>query len=549
MANISQSLMDSMAGLRNVFATGSKKTEAQKTSNLNADTTTNSRKRVGGTTINNAFYTTISEGQQQPLKRGDGLANVFAKIYNLMKLEHDEDVKHRELEQDFAREKADEAKRKGLSLKDKKTPQTAVKEESKEHESFFKKMFGVLLKGVTGVISGVFNAITSTVGFLVSSIWKSIRMVVSLAGIIWRVVKPIGSVLTSVAGAVSGAVTFLAEKMFSMIESFSENIITRIIGFLEKRGVVGTGRLAAKAGGIGKLIDLFQQGKWGDFAAGVGLIGAGAIGGAIIGGGAGAIPGAMLALESIGYAAAGDEAIKEINEVIRYAYGDKYIELRDKFIQENMKMGNVDPRVLEKQEQEKIAARDEYQQKELAPILEKNGIKVSGKDKDGLIFTNEKGDRLGMEDFAYLYEKSKLLSFIGGKKEQMLSEIKDSEMYKKMQEGIQLGQGYYDYASGQFKSGLEGLKGVVSDVKSAGASALESVQAVTGHTGEALSNLFKEFGINKDTAQILPPVTSKETKVLPLPGRKKQHIMDYSIQMRTDDPTMISIHKQNLRPV
>ena len=108
---------------------------------------------------------------------------------------------------------------------------------------------------------------------------------------------------------------------------------------------------------------------------------------------------------------------------------------------------------------------------------------------------------------------------------------------------------YVDYATGQLKTGVQGLKGVVSDVKAAGASALEAVQAVTGHTGEALNNLFKEFGINKDTAEIMPPVISKETKTIPLPRTKKSHLMDYSIQMRTDDPTMISIHKQNLRPV
>ena len=69
MANISQGLIDSMAGLRNVFSTAGRKAEAQRTSNVNADTSTSSRKRTGGTTINNAFYTTISEGQQKPLKQ------------------------------------------------------------------------------------------------------------------------------------------------------------------------------------------------------------------------------------------------------------------------------------------------------------------------------------------------------------------------------------------------------------------------------------------------------------------------------------------------
>ena len=42
--------------------------------------------------------------------------------------------------------------------------------EEKDHESFFKKIFGVLFKGITGVVTGIFNAITSTVGFLVAAI-------------------------------------------------------------------------------------------------------------------------------------------------------------------------------------------------------------------------------------------------------------------------------------------------------------------------------------------------------------------------------------------
>ena len=70
---------------------------------------------------------------------------------------------------------------------------------------------------------------------------------------------------------------------------------------------------------------------------------------------------------------------------------------------------------------------------------------------------------------------------------------------------------------------------------------------VSLYTKELVINLFK---IDKEEAVFLPPVVTNDTKTIPLaPKKKKQHIFDYSIQMRTDDPTMISIHKQNLRPV
>ena len=178
MANISQALVDTMSGMRNAFSVSSKKTGTGAVSNLSNETSASKKRTTGGATINNAFYTTISEGQEQRLKRGDGLANIFAKIYNLLKAQQEENKKRYELEQDFAREKEDEAKRKSMFRfgGERKTVQSAVKEEDEEeHKSFFKKIFGALLGGITGVFSTLLSGITTVIGGIFNVIKFSIE--------------------------------------------------------------------------------------------------------------------------------------------------------------------------------------------------------------------------------------------------------------------------------------------------------------------------------------------------------------------------------------
>jgi hypothetical protein len=60
--------------------------------------------------IDTAKYTTISENQNTRMRKGDGVANVLARLYALMKGSHDEDVKQMELTRNFKEEQHKEQK-------------------------------------------------------------------------------------------------------------------------------------------------------------------------------------------------------------------------------------------------------------------------------------------------------------------------------------------------------------------------------------------------------------------------------------------------------
>ena len=100
MANISESLAENLTGMRNTFTRTTKKDSEKKTSDIASEGFTGKDKKAGKASVTNAFYTTISEGQQKPLRVGDSIADVFAKIYNLLKMQYDEQKERYELEQD-----------------------------------------------------------------------------------------------------------------------------------------------------------------------------------------------------------------------------------------------------------------------------------------------------------------------------------------------------------------------------------------------------------------------------------------------------------------
>ena len=71
-----------------------------------------------------------------------------------------------------------------------------------------------------------------------------------------------------------------------------------------------------------------------------------------------------------------------------------------------------------------------------------------------------------------------------------------------------------------------------------------------GGVSEEVSKDFNNFmRIMRETGKLfeLPTITQSET--IPLPSKKQQIVKDFSIRMRTDDPTLKSVLKQNLRPV
>jgi len=112
--SLSEKLLGGFEGTKNTLNTTKlAKTIAQSISKR-LSTIGNSGKFLGGKTvgkIDTALYTSISEGQYQRLRRGDGVADVAAKLVNLIILSDEEKKLHHELDRNFEQEELDEAKK------------------------------------------------------------------------------------------------------------------------------------------------------------------------------------------------------------------------------------------------------------------------------------------------------------------------------------------------------------------------------------------------------------------------------------------------------
>lgn len=112
--SLSEKLLGGFEGTKNTLNTTKlAKTIAQGISKR-LSTIGNSGKFLGGKTvgkIDTALYTSISEGQYQRLRRGDGVADVAAKLVNLIILSGEEKKLHHELDRNFEQEELDEAKK------------------------------------------------------------------------------------------------------------------------------------------------------------------------------------------------------------------------------------------------------------------------------------------------------------------------------------------------------------------------------------------------------------------------------------------------------
>lgn len=73
-------------------------------------------KEVNDNKKNNPLYTKISEGTDKPVRKNDSLSDVFSKIYNLLKLNTEDNRKKYQLEKNFGKEKEDEREKRHLEL-------------------------------------------------------------------------------------------------------------------------------------------------------------------------------------------------------------------------------------------------------------------------------------------------------------------------------------------------------------------------------------------------------------------------------------------------
>lgn len=112
--------------------------------------------------IQPALYTKVAEGQNQRMKKGEGVASVLGKLYNLMKSNYDEEEKRRELDINFKykQEKQKETWHKELlsAITGRKVTGSATKVTKPKEKGLFDGL-GDLLKNIEKMISTAIDAL------------------------------------------------------------------------------------------------------------------------------------------------------------------------------------------------------------------------------------------------------------------------------------------------------------------------------------------------------------------------------------------------------
>ena len=146
--------------------------------------------------VNNALYTKVAEGQKQKVLRGDSVANVLGKLYNLMKQYHDEDVTRLELERSAKKLREDEQQRWHEELIDailgkKKNKAQSARKDGKSGfnlldylKTALKTAFEFIIKTIKsifkGILKGIKNIIKATVDVFKKFIEGPIKALKSL---------------------------------------------------------------------------------------------------------------------------------------------------------------------------------------------------------------------------------------------------------------------------------------------------------------------------------------------------------------------------------
>lgn len=112
--SLSEKLLGGFEGTKNTLNTTKLAETIAQGISKRLSTIGNSGNLLGGKTvgkIDTALYTSVSEGQYQRLRRGDGVADVAAKLVNLIILSDEEKKLHHELDRNFEQEELYEAKK------------------------------------------------------------------------------------------------------------------------------------------------------------------------------------------------------------------------------------------------------------------------------------------------------------------------------------------------------------------------------------------------------------------------------------------------------
>ena len=101
---------------------------------------------------NDPLYTKVSEGSDKPVRKNDSLSDVFSKIYNLLKLNAEDNRKKYQLEKNFGKEKEDEREKRHLELVEAISGLTGGRTVTQVKEKKKENTFGDILESVKRMI-------------------------------------------------------------------------------------------------------------------------------------------------------------------------------------------------------------------------------------------------------------------------------------------------------------------------------------------------------------------------------------------------------------
>lgn len=240
--NISEPLKEKLSGIRDRFSNfsfgkmlGSQTSDVSPESRnekLGASEKTNRDGNVKTRIINTAYYTTVSEGQNKKLKKGDGLADILAKIYNLLKLQN-----------------KDTNKKTG-SIKSSSSSKIYKSGKSNQYEDIIEllmpafKVMKLAFSGISGIFKGVVAGISGIIGTISSLIGGTLSLISTVLLDVFKVIKTLGLAIFSLTKGILG----LTADVVGFVSGFLfKDIIRPLTSFILSKMIDVALHIAAKA--------------------------------------------------------------------------------------------------------------------------------------------------------------------------------------------------------------------------------------------------------------------------------------------------------------
>lgn len=203
------------------------------------------RKGAGREAAYDPFFARVSPGSLQPVKQSDGTADVFAKIYNLLKKNIDDETKRREVEKNFREEQALEDERRFNELLAAITGSARPKAtlvDKKEGGSLLDFIKGIL-SGFTGMLGKIkdgllwmFNALSPVIKMLGSGLLKIFEALIAAGKALFQfLASPVGFVTAIAVAQIASSLKATSDVEQKIEKAASEGDIGTVTTEVMKR--------------------------------------------------------------------------------------------------------------------------------------------------------------------------------------------------------------------------------------------------------------------------------------------------------------------------